>query len=148
MASNEWDERAGSPSPLGATWDAGGRSCNFALYSKHATSVRLLLFAEGSPSSPLATHELAPPVHKSSRVWHTRLSAQELLAVRYYAYSVSGPHPAGRFEDHAFDSEKVLLDPYAPEIYFPPAFSRDAASRPGSNMGRAPLGVVPHPTDA
>jgi glycogen operon protein len=34
----------------------------------------------------------------------------------------------------------VLLDPYAKSVYFPPAFDRAAASRPGSNAGQAPLG--------
>ena len=46
-------------------------------------------------------------------------------------------------EWHAYDPEKVLLDPYAKEVFFPPEFDREAARRPGSNLGRAPLGVLP-----
>src|SRR5262245_702262 len=42
----------------------------------------------------------------------------------------------------AFDPDKVLLDPFAREVYFPPAFDRAAARRPGPNAGRAPLGVL------
>ena len=34
----------------------------------------------------------------------------------------------------------MLLDPYAKSVFFPPAFDRAAASRPGSNAGKAPLG--------
>jgi glycogen operon protein len=67
----------------------------------------------------------------------------ELRGARYYGYSVSGPPPNGRVEWHAFDPEKVLLDPYADAIYFPPAFARDAAIGRGSNAGRAPLGIIP-----
>ena len=43
---------------------------------------------------------------------------------------------------HAFDGEKILLDPYAKSVYFPDAFDRRAAMRPGSNAGQAPLGVL------
>ena len=42
---------------------------------------------------------------------------------------------------NAFDPDKILLDPYAKGVFFPPAFRRDAAKRPGTNAGRAPLGV-------
>jgi hypothetical protein len=42
-----------------------------------------------------------------------------------------------------FDSHKVLLDPYARKIFFPPAFSRDASRGPGSNAGKAPLARLP-----
>ena len=42
-----------------------------------------------------------------------------------------------------FDPEKVLLDPFAAEVHFPKAFSREAACNPGPNDGRAPLGVLP-----
>jgi len=55
-------------------------------------------------------------------------------------YTVDGPFdPANGFR---FDREKVLLDPYARAICFPPEFDRDAARGPGSNAGRAPLGVL------
>src|SRR5262249_52054839 len=38
--------------------------------------------------------------------------------------------------------QKILLDPYARAVFFPPNFSREAAKRSGSNAGRAPLGVL------
>ena len=47
--------------------------------------------------------------------------------------------PAG----YCFDSEKILLDPFAPAVFFPPDYDRIAAARPGRNDGRAPLGVLP-----
>ena len=51
--------------------------------------------------------------------------------------------PPGRGSWHAYDPQKVLLDPYAKEVFFPPGFDRQAAQRPGPNLGRAPLGVLP-----
>ena len=61
---------------------------------------------------------------------------------RFYGYSVAGPIPQGRYEWHCFDPDKILLDPYAKSIFFPSSFDRAAASRPGSNAGKAPLGVL------
>jgi isoamylase len=53
---------------------------------------------------------------------------------------VDGLHePSAGFR---FDPDKVLLDPYARAVCFPPAFNREAARRPGSNAGRAPVGVL------
>jgi len=42
-----WATVEGLPYPLGMTWCAAGSAYNFALYSKHATTVRLLLFGDG-----------------------------------------------------------------------------------------------------
>ena len=39
--------------------------------------------------------------------------------------------------------EKILFDPYAEELFFPPNFSREAAKYSGPNDGRAVLGVLP-----
>jgi glycogen operon protein len=140
-----WAEQEGTPLPLGATWLADERAYNFALYSKHADRVTLVLFADGASVDATVTVSLDPLRHKSGRVWHCRLTEAEMRGCRYYAYSVAGPAPAGRTEWHAFDPDKILLDPYAPAVYFPPAFSRTAAALPGSNAGRAPLGVLPAP---
>jgi glycogen operon protein len=60
--------------------------------------------------------------------------------VRYYGYSVSGQAVA---DPRGFDHEKVLLDPYAERVFFPPGFDRKRAMEPGPNHGKAPLGVLP-----
>jgi len=65
-----------------------------------------------------------------------------MRGARYYAYTIDGPKSNGHFELHAFDPDKVLLDPYATSVYFPKNFDRRAAMQPGSNVGRAPLGVL------
>ncbi|MDA7663018.1 glycogen-debranching protein, partial [Pirellulaceae bacterium] len=54
------------------------------------------------------------------------------------------PSPSEGFLCHSFDSEKLLLDPHAKMIHFPPKFDRAAAIAPGSNVGRAPLAVLPN----
>ncbi|HUS08466.1 MAG TPA: isoamylase [Bryobacteraceae bacterium] len=141
MSPGHWFAREGSPSPLGAKFLASEQAYNFALYSRHATSVTLLLYTDGDFVQPSFLYELKHPANKTSRVWHCRLTSAQVGAAKYYAYSVDGP--ADRAQGHRFDSQKILLDPYAPAVFFPPAHSRRAASQPGSNAGRAPLGVLP-----
>ena len=85
------------------------------------------------------TFQFDPIRNKSGRIWHCRIPLDQLCNARYYGYSVSGQ--AGALP--GFDQEKVLLDPYAKGVLFPPAFDRKLAMAPGPNAGRAPLGVLP-----
>jgi len=138
-----WAQQEGLPLPLGVTWLPDERAYNFAIYSKHADRVTLLAFREGDVVHPEFSLDLDYLHHKSGRVWHCRVAEDRLRGARYYAYSIAGPAPAGRFEWHAFDHDKILLDPYADAVFFPPTFDRTAAVGPGPNIGRAPLGVLP-----
>ena len=137
-----WAAAEGLPFPLGATWIEEERAFNFALYSKHAESVELLLYTREDIVNPALVYAFDYLRNKSGRVWHCRISLDAVNGAVYYAYRIDGPLPAGRFEWHAFDREKVLLDPYAISVFFPPSLDRLAASRPGSNAGKAPLGVI------
>jgi glycogen operon protein len=128
--------------PPGACCIESEQAYNFSLYAKHAESVVLLLFAEDDLDGPLVEIRLDPRVNKTWAMWHCRL-AGDLTAARYYAYRVDGPRTAAPGMWHAYDPEKILLDPCAQEVFFPPNFDREAARRPGSNLGRAPLGVLP-----
>ncbi|HMA23387.1 MAG TPA: alpha-amylase family glycosyl hydrolase, partial [Gemmatimonadaceae bacterium] len=138
-----WAQQEGLPLPLGATWVPDERAYNFAVYSKHAERVTLLAFRDDDLARPAFSLDLDDRHHKSGRVWHCRVPEEALRGARYYAYSIAGPAPGGRLEWHAFDAEKILLDPYANAVFFPPAFDRGAAIAPGPNVGRAPLGVLP-----
>lgn len=139
----KWASVEGAPLPLGATWIPEERAYNFALYSKHATRVTLLLYHPDDCANPVVARTLDHLHHKSGRVWHCRLRASELYGARYYAYTVDGPAPEGQYAWHAFDPGKILLDPYAGAVFLPPAFDPAAAVGSGSNAGRAPLGVLP-----
>ncbi|HEU0031885.1 MAG TPA: isoamylase [Kofleriaceae bacterium] len=136
-----WAAHEGLPWPLGVTWCEADRAYNFALYSKHATTVRLLLFGDDF-ERPRVERQLDPLTNKSGRVWHCRVSDADIAGCRYYAYVVDGPAPQLPFEVHAFHSEKLLLDPYARCIDFPPRFDRDAAIGDRPNLGKAPLGMI------
>lgn len=141
-----WTSEEGTPFPLGVTWIEGSRAYNFAIYSRHAESVTLMLFADDF-AKPVVQRRLDYLKNKSGRVWHCRVPISEAGEARYYAYSIAGPPPQDPFDWHQFDSTKVLLDPYAQTVFFPPTFNRGAAMRAGSNAGQAPLGCLPTPGD-
>jgi isoamylase len=137
----EWYRIEGTPHIPGAIWIDEERAYNFTLYSRQATGVTLLLYGDNDLFNPLARIALDYLKNKSGRVWHCRVPAGEIAGARYYAYSVDGPFQPQNGD--RFDSQKVLLDPYARKIFFPPGFSRDASRESGSNAGKAPLAVLP-----
>ncbi len=139
---SDWIAAEGSSYPPGANWVESAQAWNFAIYSKFAESVTLLLYAESDLVTPVVRYSLDHLRNKSGSIWHCRIARADLRGARYYAYSIGGPAPRGRYQWHCFDSEKILLDPFARSIYFPPAFDRAAASRPGSNAGKAPVGLL------
>src|SRR5437763_13550869 len=135
-----WDFNDGAPSPLGAAWVDAQRSYNSALYSRNATGVTLLCYSEADPVNAVYEQHLDPIVNKSGRVWHCRIREEALGQATLYGYRVDGPNnPTG----DRFDSQKILLDPYARGVFFPPDHSRAACAAPGSTAGQAPLGVLP-----
>jgi len=125
--------------PLGATWIEEEQAFNFALYAEHAQNVALLLYSADDLANPIRTIQFDFLHNKSGRIWHCRIPLNQMSGARYYAYSVSGEACAGL---RCFDPDKVLLDPYAKAVFFPPEFDRKLAMGPGSNAGKAPLGVL------
>lgn len=138
-----WVAREGSAHPLGSTWIATDNAMNFSIYSRHAERVVLQLYRSGQTATPSLVYEFDPLRNKSGPVWHCRIPTAQIADARYYAYRIDGPAPAGGFDFHAFDFQKLLVDPYAQTVFFPPEFSRQEACLPGSNAGQAALGVLP-----
>ena len=131
----------GRPWPLGAEWVETEDAFNFALYSRHATGVRLLCYNEKDPVKPVFEFRFEYPTHKTGSIWHCRIPAAALRGATLYAYRVEGPHDPEHGQ--RFDPQKILLDPYAPSVFFPPNFNRETCSKPGPTEGRAPLGRLP-----
>ena len=127
---------------MGVTWIGSLSAWNFALYSRRATGVTLLLYSAADPKSPIFETRLDPRNNKSGRIWHCWVPADQAKGAAYYAYRVEGRRdPAAGFW---FAPEKILLDTFAPAVYFPPDYNRIAGGEDGPNDGRAPLGVLPH----
>lgn len=139
---HSWSATEGDPFPLGVRWIPEEQSYNFALYSKHAEHVELLFFEEMKLQEPVYSFPFDPLRNKSGPVWHCRLAVEKTSNAKFYAYRISGPKAGSGFDMHAFDRDKVLLDPYARSVFFPPEFNRTAAQRPDSNVGLAPLALL------
>ena len=78
------DVRAGAPLPLGTQAIAGG--INFALFSRHATRVRLELFAHPEDAKPVRVIDLDPVRHRTGDVWHVWVAG--INPGQLYAYRV------------------------------------------------------------
>jgi glycogen debranching enzyme GlgX len=98
--------QAGRPWPLGSHFD--GQGINFAVASKHATAIELCLFnAEGTVE---LARETLP--RRSNDVWHGYLP--KALPGQVYGLRAHGPWQPELGQ--RFNSQKLLLDPYAKEI--------------------------------
>ena len=139
-----WERVEGSPSLLGATWIESEQAWNFALFSRHASGATLLLYGD-DVVVPLREIDLHPVQNKSGAIWHCFVPESSVPGAKYYAWRVDGEHDRAR--GYRFDPEKILLDPFAGAVHFPPGFSRALACKPGPNDGRAPLGVLPRPSE-
>jgi isoamylase len=140
---NPWLVSEGSPNPLGVTWIEEEQVYNFAIFSVHATGMTLLLYSEKDLLNPVYQQALDYLTHRSGGIWHIRIPASTVDQASYYAYRAEGPFAPE--QGQRFDPDKILMDPYAKSIYFPPGFATQASIGQGSNAGKAPLGLVEPP---
>jgi glycogen operon protein len=102
--------RAGSPLPLGT--HETGEGINFALFSRHATRVRLELFDHPGDTKPARFIDLDPVHHRTGDVWHVWVAG--INSGQLYAYRVDGPYEPNK--GHRFNFNRLLLDPFAAAI--------------------------------
>ena len=103
----------GRPLPLGVHDCSDG--FNFAVFSRHAERIELLIFADMASAQPLWSFDLDPVCHRTGDIWHALVEG-----VRWgqaYAYRVHGPWAPE--EGHRFDGNALLLDPYALAVAVP-----------------------------
>src|SRR3984957_2984180 len=98
-------QAAGSPFPRGANWD--GQGVNFSLFSAASETVELRLFdAKGGNERRVRIRE------RTNGAWHIYVPG--VGPGQLYGYRVHGPYvPEGGLR---FNSNKLLLDPYAKAI--------------------------------
>lgn len=135
MKRQSWERVEGSPLPLGVTWIEEEQAFNFAVHSAHAESVTLVLYPSIDSVNPLLEYRFDFLRNKSGQIWHCRIPLSEIGKARYYGYSVSGE--AVSFI-HSFDPQKILVDPYAKGVCFPPGFDRQLAMREDQMQGTRP----------
>jgi glycogen operon protein len=102
---------AGNPLQLGATIVGAGEGVNFAIFSRHATLLRLCLFDRAKASAPYIEIPLDPAKHKTGDVWHCLLIGPGIGENTLYLWRAEGPFDPGA--GHRFDPNNFLIDPYA-----------------------------------
>ena len=126
----------GSPFPLGATPASEGT--NFSLFSIGATLVELLFFTQADAAQASRIVRLEPEQNRTSHYWHVFVPG--IRPGQIYGYRVHGPNDPANGQ--RFDSQKLLLDPYARGICAGENFSRAKACEPGDNSAQAMRSVV------
>jgi len=108
---------------LGANLHSGG--VRFALFSRHATGVTLVLYDRSGHLSPTREIRFDPAANRTGDIWHVDVAG--LRAGQMYLYRVEGPYEPEN--GHRFDSTALLLDPYAKAVTrATPTFGRNDAS--------------------
>jgi isoamylase len=128
-----------------------GGGTRFAVFSRHATSVTLLLFAAPQDARPSHEIPLDPNLNKTGDVWHVQVDGVGPGAL--YLYRVDGPYQPEK--GHRFNPYKLLLDPYVKAVTgsftwrLADARGYDASSRDGdlslstvSDVAGMPKGIV------
>ncbi len=143
--------RSGVPFPLGA--HSRGNGVNFAIFSRHATGVRLDFFDEPAAAMPSRSVILNPARNKTGDIWHVWLEG--VRPGQLYGFRIAGPYAP--HEGHRFNPAKLVVDPYAAAIapipggdfhlalgYDPSSPQRDLSLSEVDNADSAPKCVVPH----
>jgi isoamylase len=97
----------GKPFPLGATWDGAGT--NFTLYTENATAVELCLFDHENAGQESAKFNIT---EQTDFTWHIYLEGVQ--PGQLYGFRVHGPFEPEN--GHRFNSNKLVLDPYAKAV--------------------------------
>lgn len=104
----ELTTRPGMRYPLGASWRSEGT--NFSVFSRHATSVQLLLYERSDSAKPFQTVELDPSANRTFFFWHVYVVGLPLGT--HYTWKVDGPADTAG-SGFRFDRRRELLDPWA-----------------------------------
>jgi len=141
MGSPHSDVLRGQSYPLGATVCPGG--VNFCVFSKNATAIDLLLFDDIHSPEPSRIIQFDPQANKTFYYWHGFVP--DIGMGQIYAYRVYGPYNPDK--GLRFNSNKVLLDPYARAVVGWRRYDRAAAIHAEDNCAQALRGVVLDPNN-
>jgi glycogen operon protein len=143
--------RSGVPLPLGA--HPRGDGVNFAIFSRHATGVRLNLFAHPEDAMPTRSIILDAARNKTGDIWHVWLAG--IKPGQLYGFRIAGPYAP--LEGHRFNPNKLVVDPYATGIaslpgrdfhaalaYDPTSAQKDLSFSELDDAAAAPKCIVTH----
>ena len=132
--------RAGERFPLGATLATDG--VNFAVFSRHATRVELLLYQRADSAVAFQTIALDPHSHRTFFFWH--VFVEGLPAGTLYTWRADGPNDTAA-SGRRFNPRKELSDPWARAVT-DAVWDRARASDPADDGASAFRAVVSDPS--
>ena len=124
----------GTPWPLGSSLTQ--RGVNFSVAAPEATEVELLIFQDGTSSSPSKVITLSQK-HKSGDYWHVEVEGLKIGTL--YGYRVLNDKANN---EKVFHPKQVLLDPSAREISGWDIYKRDSIKNSYSNIDSCLKGIV------
>jgi len=101
---------SGSPLPLGASVASDG--VNFAIFSRNATAVTIVIYETAEDDMPIIKHELDPKENQTGDIWHCFINGAR--AGQWYGYFIDGDYDPK--SGKRFNVNKLLLDPYAKAV--------------------------------
>ena len=138
MAAGPFRVLPGEPFPAGATVGNGG--VNFAVFSRQATAVTLVLYATADAREPLQEIGLDPVGNRTFFFWH--VFVPDAAPGLWYTWRVDGPLDTAR-TGLRHDPRRELLDPWARAVDTA-LWDRVAVAHPGSTAPGIRAGVIDH----
>ena len=149
MAFGDFTVENGKALPLGATLT--DRGVNFAVFSRHASAVTLILFESEKPGSLKKEISLTQKTNRTGDIWHCFIPG--LKEHSCYLYKAEGPYIPEK--GLRFNAHKALIDPYAKAMtgledwnfnncpgYDPYAESKDLSYSYIDNIDKTPRCIV------
>ncbi|MFZ1490591.1 MAG: alpha-amylase family glycosyl hydrolase [Ilumatobacteraceae bacterium] len=125
----------------GARWDAGAGVWCIGLWSAYATGAEVVVVDRQAPQVEVLRRSMARLPGTVDR-WTASIAPDEVGAADAYGFVVSGSFAP--LAGHRFDPAKVLVDPYARQVWFPPGADRDLCRVHGeATLGHGPLALLP-----
>ena len=97
----------GLPYPFGANVINDG--VQFAIFSRNAGAVKLLLFHSAGQNAEYTVFDLDPLYNKTGDIWHIWIEG--IGNGQVYGYKIDGEYNTSK--GHRFNKHKLLIDPYA-----------------------------------
>jgi len=96
---------------------------NFSLFSRNATEMDLLIFANPRDAEPAFEYWLDPRVNRTGDIWH--IFVKGLGPGAFFLWRANGPYLPTK--GLRFNPNKLLIDPYARAVSGEPAWDFEAA---------------------
>ncbi len=136
MSNTEYKYKPGHSYPSGSKPNAGG--VNFSIFTRHASSVALLLFKTMDCKKPFQTIQLEQEINRTFYSWHVYVI--NLPLGTWYTWRIDGSNEPKEAGLH-FDKEKHLVDPWA-RVVCDANWNRQTACVPGDNGLQAMRSMV------